>query len=145
MNAHCTGSGPARTKLFELKDKLKEWHNQPGSKVQADEKGCFGGAYNAWFREGCTLDQGQVCEMAILECFNMDALFHIMKVNEDEEDMMTEVQRQRLLDFELVLDVTNLGVREYRVRLQFALGLKENGLARYQEEDDLACYEEGWM
>jgi hypothetical protein len=75
----------------------------------------------------------------------MDALFHIMKVNEDEEDMMTEVQRQRLLDFELVLDVTNLGVREYRVGLQFALSLKENGLARYQEEDDLAYYEEGWM
>jgi hypothetical protein len=156
MNAHRNGSGPARTKLFELKDELKEWHNQPGSKVQADEKGCFGGAYNAWLREsGGILDEGQVCEMAILECFNVKALFNIMLVDLDKGDMMTEEQRQRLLDFELVLDMKDLEVLEYEAGIQCALGLKENGLARYeegddqeeddQEEDDLARYQDGWM
>jgi hypothetical protein len=47
--------------------------------------------------------------MVILECFNIDALFDIIKVNEDKEDIMTEVQRQRLLNFELVFRYNKLG------------------------------------
>jgi hypothetical protein len=134
--------------MFELKDKLKEWHNQPGSKVQADEKGCFGGAYNAWFREsGGVLDEGQVCRMAILECFNVDAIYTIMLIDPYKGEMMTEEQRQRLLDFELVLDVKDLEVREYRVGIRFALGLTENGLVRYEgreEDEDEDDDEDGW-
>jgi hypothetical protein len=71
-----------------------------------------------------------------LECFNIDALYTIMLIDLDKGDIMTEEQRQRLLDFELVLDMTDLEVWEYRVGIQFALGLKENGLARYEERDD---------
>jgi hypothetical protein len=88
--------------------------------------------------------------MAILECFNVEALFNIILMDLDKGDMITEEQRQRLLNFELVLDMKDLEVLEYKVGIQFALGLKENGLARYeegddQEEDDLARYQDGWM
>jgi hypothetical protein len=85
-----------------------------------------------------------------LECFNVKALFNIILVDLDKGDIMTEEQRQRLLDFELVLDMKDLEVLEYEAGIQYALSLKENGLARYeegddQEEDDLVRYQDRWM
>jgi hypothetical protein len=46
MYAYRTGGHQARQKVLELKDELKEFHNQIGSQVKESEKGCFGGAFN---------------------------------------------------------------------------------------------------
>jgi hypothetical protein len=52
MHTYRTGGYQARQKVLELKDELKEFHNQIGSQVKESEKGCFGGAFNVWLRAG---------------------------------------------------------------------------------------------
>jgi hypothetical protein len=47
MHAYRAGGHQARQKIMELKEELKVYHNQAGSKVIEGERGYFGGALNA--------------------------------------------------------------------------------------------------
>lgn len=138
MHAHRAGMAPARNKIYELKEKLKEWHNQEGSEVQEDEKGCFGGAYNAWFRGGCLLEEpdNKVVYMMKLECLNMLRIFNIMAIDISMGDLMMSLpQQQELLEYELCVgQEVPVDDDEAAELWEFITELLEDGLAMYREE-----------
>jgi hypothetical protein len=60
--------------MRESKEKLKEFHKQTGSQVKEIEKGCFGGAFNAWLGAGAPQQTYTIQHMAMIEGFAISRL-----------------------------------------------------------------------
>ena len=81
------GGNSAVRMILKLKKKLKKWHEQEGSKVAESEKGCFGAAFNAWFRGGCKVDKDDVVyKMMTVEVYNINRIWNIIGYYENEFD-----------------------------------------------------------
>jgi hypothetical protein len=81
------GGVAAIGKVLALKKELEEWHNQPGSQVKEDEKGCFGGAWNAWYRatpKPICLDSSPLCERMQKENVNAFLLESLLRPEAEE-------------------------------------------------------------
>jgi hypothetical protein len=136
MHAFRAGGHQARQKMHELKDKLKDFHNNTsGSEVRQDEKGCFGGAYNAWFRAGCPgNDESVLFQMATVEAYQMDKIFDLISVDVSWDKRMTDDGKSAFMAFEMELDFDGLTPIQLIKADKFLSGLVENGEAKYESE-----------
>jgi hypothetical protein len=86
------GGVRALNHMRHIGDQLKHLHNQEGSKVREEEKGCWDGALAAWKREGmpkrseqghAATEQGKVIMMMLIEQYSFGALQHIAGTAQD--------------------------------------------------------------
>ena len=136
LHATKTGGHQAREKVLELKDELKEFHNQAGNQVREDEKGCFGGAHNAWLRAGRPEERCVVTRMALIEGFATSEIQRMISTEIDDPDegpeMMTEEAREEFLAFEMRLKLHQLSEEEKNIGWEWC---KEHGEMKWDHEE----------
>jgi hypothetical protein len=76
--------------VLELKNELKEFHNQGGGQVKESEKGCFGGAFNAWLRAGAPEQVCTVQHMAMIEGFAVSEIERLISTEEVDGQAVEE-------------------------------------------------------
>jgi hypothetical protein len=135
MHAYRTGGHQARQKVLELKDELKDFHNQVGSQVKESEKGCFGGAFNAWLRAGAPEQVCTVQHMAMIEGFAISEIERLISTEEidGQADVMGEQAVEEFKAFDMRLGEGQLSRAEQDVGMEWCLGHKEGGEAKYEE------------
>jgi hypothetical protein len=135
MHAHRTGGHQARQKVLELKDELKEFHNQVGSQVKESEKGCFGGAFNAWLRAGAPERVCTVQHMAMIEGFAISEIERLIstEVVDGEPDVMGGQAVEEFRAFRIRLGEAQLSRAEQEAGMEWCLEHKDGGEAKYEE------------
>ena len=96
------GGMAATSKVLALKEELREWHNQPGSQIREDEKGCFRAAWNAWYRatpKPLHLDTSPLCQR--MENENTNAFLLESLLGPEAEGTMDIQQLNALFLFKL--------------------------------------------
>jgi len=128
--------------ILELRKKLKKWHEQEGSKVAESEKGCFGGAYNAWFTAGCKEDEDDlVYQMMTVEAYNTHQIWDIIKLREDEIDEIepknscwsSEDHEEQLHKYELFIELPEPKSDNMKYIKELYYAWAEDGLNTYEE------------
>jgi hypothetical protein len=136
MHALKAGGHYARQKMLELKDELRVFHNQPGSKVVEREKGCFGGAFNAWVTAGEPLHVCTVWLMAVTEAFAVHEIHELIKTEvidpwDGEMDVLSEGERDRFVAYKMRLGPAEISHEEQQIGQSWCISHAAGGIARY--------------
>jgi hypothetical protein len=135
MHAYRAGGHQARQKMMELKEELKVYHNQAGSKVIEGERGCFGGALNAWIRAGEPREICTVWLMAITEGFAVTEVCELIKTEifDGEMERMGQGEVDEFVAYKMRLGPAEISGAEQKTGEKWCVEQAVDGLARYEE------------